>query len=685
MFFRLLLIGFPVALIAILLQAGFWVPGYDNQGERSPQRLQQLIQASSGDARLLNPVLSADSSSSRITGLVFDGLLKIDDALSLAPSLATRYELGERAYLMNPSSVDTLDEQVARIETELPRRLAQREGTPVRLLSVEIQAAHSEQRNLEGDGPDNAYTIHWPKRIALTLSDVVAELDTLLPTSGVARTLREALVADGPTEPTQLSDDALDDLVPTLERNPTIRFWLRDDVSFHDGHPLDANDVAFTVAAILDPRNRSPRRSDFEPIKAVEVLDLHTLQVTYKRLFAPAINAWTMGILPEHLLTTQAIRSEGLARGLDEEALDALSIRDSAQMRAPIGTGAYTFNEWRSDEFIHLQANPNYFDGPPRSEEFFFRIMPDPLTREIEFRAGALDSYQAQPHQAARYREDARFHSLSTTRPGYTYVGYNLRREPFSDPRFRRALGMAIDTEAIIRYVMFDEGERITGPYSSITPWYDHGVPTLPHAPEKAAKLLAEMGYKRGEDGMLWKDGKPLSITLITNNGNPQRKTITTILQREWQRLGIRCNVQLFEWAVFLKDFINPGAFDAVVLGWLTGIDPDLYQVWHSSQTGPSQLNFVGFKDQETDRLIESIRREYDPKRQQRMAHALHRRIAHLQPYTFLFAPRSTRVLDRKLVYGSAWRRAASHSSWRRWRCVLPHAALEKAEPCALI
>ncbi|MGI9430624.1 MAG: hypothetical protein ACR2PQ_00325 [Myxococcota bacterium] len=86
------------------------------------------------------------------------------------------------------------------------------------------------------------------------------------------------------------------------------------------------------------------------------------------------------------------------------------------------------------------------------------------------------------------------------------------------------------------------------------------------------------------------------------------------------------------------------------VLGWSTGIDPDQFSIWHSSQTGPQQLNFVGFEDAEADRLIESVRLEYDRDRQRELAHSLHRLIADAQPYTFLYAARSTSVLDRKIV-----------------------------------
>jgi ABC-type transport system substrate-binding protein len=337
-------------------------------------------------------------------------------------------------------------------------------------------------------------------------------------------------------------------------------------------------------------------------------------------------------------------------RGVSGPARESFGLREAEFSRAPVGTGPFRFVEWQSDDLIRLARNEHYFEGPPEYREYTLRVLPDLLTQELEFRAGAVDMYPAQPHQAARYREDARYQAFSAVGFGYSYLGYNLRSEVFRDVEVRRALAMAIDVEQIIRYVLYGEGERVTGPYAINTEWYDRSVAPLPYDPAGAEALLARRGWRRGPDGILAKDGKRLAFTLITNNGNPQRKAIAAIAQDAWRKIGIDCQVQLFEWAVFLKDFINTGNFDAVVLGWSTGIDPDQYQIWHSSQIGGQRLNFTAYASPEVDRLTEAIRREYDRERQVALAHELHRVIARDQPYTFLFASRGTTVVDRKIV-----------------------------------
>jgi ABC-type transport system substrate-binding protein len=250
----------------------------------------------------------------------------------------------------------------------------------------------------------------------------------------------------------------------------------------------------------------------------------------------------------------------------------------------------------------------------------------------------------------ARYKQDESYQSFSSLGFGYSYIGYNNRNPLFADARVRRALGMAVNVDEIIEYLLYGEGKQVTGPFPQNTEWYNPSVKPLPYDPEGARVLLAQAGWKPNSEGWLTKDGKIFEFNLITNSGNPIRKNIMTIVQNAWRKIGVKCNTQYFEWAVFLKDFINTGSFDATVLGWSMGIDPDIYQIFHSSQGGPQQLNFVGYNNPKADELILRIRQEYDRERQRELTYELHRLIAEDQPYTFLFVGLATRVLDKKIV-----------------------------------
>ena len=670
---RHVLILIPTLIILFLLQSYLWVPTYEEQTKGNPNRLHEYITASTGDATSLNPIISSNSTSSQIESLVFDSLLDRDEELRFRGRLATSWEISEEAYFyLNPQAViphamisgvgKTDAEGIARILRE-----AKKGGTDP---DPELKATLKRIKNIMIIPPEKVVTItHYkaakedkeekeieviiqaPARIKLILTEVDQDLfinlskilgnDYFASFDGIQHLKTDPLV-----DKKRLAAYAKEYL-PATEHNPVIIFHLRPNVRFHDGHIFDARDVKFTYEAIMDPKNLSPRTSDYEPIKSVEVIDSLTVRIVYKRLYSPALGTWGMGILPEHILNQEALKKEAERLGKDP---DKFSMRQSGFDRHPMGCGPFVFKEWKSDQFIDLNRFEDYWEGSPHYKRYAMRIIPDLLTQEMEFYAGTLDSYQVQPHQVERLKKDPRFQSFSGTSFGYTYIGYNMRRAPFNDVRVRRALGMAIDVNKIIDYVLYNQGERITGPFPKQTDYYDHKVPPLPYDPEGALDLLKEAGWLRNREGWLEKDGKRLEFTLITNSGNDIRKAILAIAQDGWKQIGVYVRTDILEWSVFIQERVHKLDFDALILGWVMGIDPDLYQIWYSNQTHPYQLNFVGFKNKEADDLIIKIRQEYDYEKQVEYCHKLHKIIAREQPYTFLYVGKWTAVLDKRIV-----------------------------------
>ncbi|NOQ43475.1 MAG: peptide ABC transporter substrate-binding protein [Dehalococcoidia bacterium] len=663
---RRLLIGLPIVVLLFLLQSYFWVPTYEEQTRGNPGRLEEYVTASIGDAQVLNPVLSADSASSDINGLVFEGLLDYDENLNFRSRLATSWEIHEEAYFYvnDRAEVPTLGhvdaDGLATLIIQARRRSAEGTDSLSRSLSnieaIEVFPVQQLLQEVTETLPDGnkvkvRLQISAPPRIKLRLKqvdqDIFDNLEKLLGPSYFTSFQAERFVGVEPAEFESKKKEYARVLLPAVEHNPVILFKLRPGVKFHDGHVFDGYDVKFTYDAIMDAANVSPRLPDYEPVKTVEVLHPLTVRIVYKRLYSPALGTWMMGILPEHLLDSEAMRDEARRRGLDPETM---SIRQSEFNREPIGCGPFVFREWKSDQYIVLDRFEKYWEGPPNYHSYTYRIVPDMLTQEMEFYAGTVDRYGALPHQVHRLKDDPRYQSFSGLSFGYTYIGYNLRRQPFDDLRVRKALGMAIDVEKIIRYVLYNQGQRITGPFPKQTDFYDHAIQPLPYDPEGALQLLAEAGWNRNQEGWLEKDGKRLQFTLISNQGNPIRKQLLPIVQNAWRKIGVDVRTDVLEWAVFIQERVNKLDFDVLILGWSMGIEPDLYQIWHSSQTGPYQLNFVGFKNAEADDLIIRIRQEYDRGRQIGYCHRLHEIIAAAQPYTFLYVGKWTALLDKRIV-----------------------------------
>ncbi len=665
---RRLLIFAPAALIAVLLQSYFWVPTYEQQTRGNPERMTEFITASIGDASVLNPILSADSASSEIGGLVFEGLIDRDKDLRFRGRIAQRWEIYEEAYFYVNETADVSGRGPAEAAevVDVIRRAIQSAGDKDRDLKNTLRNIEDIQilssRTFEhvqpfGTARDKTekttvkFQVSAPERIKLTLKSVdqnlFANLALILGKEYFTSfPYGRHIKPDHPLSGEQFESVA-GEILLAFEHNPVLVFHIRPDVRFHDGHVLDAGDVRFTYDAIMNPKNLSPRIADYEPVKSVEVIDPLTIRIVYKRLYSPAIGTWYMGILPEHLLNAEALEKEARRRGKDPATF---TMRQSEFNRQPTGCGPFRFREWKSDQFILLNRYEDYWEGPPNYARYIYRIIPDLLTQEMEFYAGTVDSYGVQPHQVKRLKADGRFQNFSGTSFGYTYIGYNLRRRPFDDHRVRLALGMAINVNKIIDYVLHGQGERITGPFVKQTEFYNASIAPPPFDPQGALQLLAEAGWQRNSQGWLEKDGRPLEFTLITNSGNDLRKAILAIAQDAWRQIGVKVSTDLVEWSVFIQERVNKLDFDALILGWSMGIDPDLYQIWHSSQTNPQQLNFVGFKNAEADDLIVRIRQEYDFNRQVEYCHRLHEIIAAEQPYTFLYVGKWTAVLDKRIV-----------------------------------
>jgi ABC-type transport system substrate-binding protein len=655
-------------IILILLQSYFWVPTYEEQTRGNPERLKKYITGSIGDASILNPILSADSASSAIETMVFEGLIDRDEELRFRGRLATRWNIHEEAIFqinesvnipdLNRSDPQSLVDWIKDAKENKNISSPELRATLDRITAISVLPPRNFTVTKMMKEPRDSknktqikINVAAPARIKLELNqvdqDLFQNISVLLGSNYFSLYRGEKyLKTDTPLEKETLAAYARE-ILPATEHNPILVFHLRPGVKFHDGHIFDAHDVRFTYEAIMNPKNLSPRIADYEPVKSVEVIDPLTVRIVYKRLYSPAIGTWGMGILPEHLLNSDAMEKEARKLGKDPKTF---ALRQSTFNRHPIGCGPYVFREWKSDQYIVLDRFNDYWEGTPNYENYVYRVVPDLLTQEMEFYAGTIDSYGVQPHQVERLKSDDRFQNFSGTSFGYTYVGYNIRRKPFDDRRVRLALSMAIDVEKIIKYVLYGQGERITGPFVKQTDYYNHDVKPVPYDPEGALRLLKAAGWKRNAQGWLEKDGKQLQFTLITNSGNDLRKAVLAIAQDAWKQIGIDVRTDLLEWSVFIQERVNKFDFDALILGWQMGIDPDLYQIWHSSQTHPHQLNFVAFKDQMADDLIIKIRQEYDYKNQVEYCHRLHEIIAREQPYTFLYVGKWTAVLDERIV-----------------------------------
>jgi len=427
------------------------------------------------------------------------------------------------------------------------------------------------------------------------------------------------------------------DLAESFEKTPdcmSATFHLRRGVKWHDGPEFTANDVLFTYHAIIDPKVVTPYKTDFEPVKEVRVIDPYTVRVDYSRPFAPGLATWGMGILPEHLLKGQDLNTSPFNRN-------------------PVGTGPFRFQEWLSGQKITLASNNAYFEQKGNIEEYTARVIPDQATQFLELQALNLDLMSLTPLQYTRQSETPlftrEFNKYKYPGLAYTYMGYNLKDPKFQDRKVRQAIAYAVDKKQIVEGVLFGLGRAATGPYIPESWAYDSSVQDFPYDPEKAKSLLAEAGWKDTDgDGILEKEGKAFSFTLLTNQGNDSRRKTAEMIQQYLIKVGIKVEIRVVEWQSLLHNFIDKRQFEAIVLGWAVGLDPDLYAIWHSSQMADEQFNFVSYQNPEVDALLVRGRETCNLEDRKKIYHEVHRRIAEDQPYLFLYYPTSVQVVHKR-------------------------------------
>ena len=362
--------------------------------------------------------------------------------------------------------------------------------------------------------------------------------------------------------------------------NPTrVRFSLRKGVQFHDGTPFNAKAVKFT----FDRAVKIPARwlTLFGPLKGAEVVDEYTVDVLTDVPYGPILGAVTM--LYAGIISPKAVETFGDDYG-----------------RHPVGTGPFKFKEWKTKEQITLVRNDQYWGKKAYLDEAVFKVIPEPGARMMGLRTGDLDMVvQPNPAELPAFRKDPKFTVAETQGQRIFPMVFNLTQPPVSDIKVRQALAMAVNTQAILDNIL--EGGGVTARSyiaPSILGFQDMNLgKRYPYDPKKAKALLAEAGWKPGSDGILYKDGKKLTLRFLgTKNRYLMDAEICEATQAMWKEIGIDVKLDFFEWAATFNQIRNPvNDYQVMYLGWVLpnpDADVNYYSLFHSSSMLPKGWNF---------------------------------------------------------------------------------------------
>lgn len=432
-----------------------------------------------------------------------------------------------------------------------------------------------------------------------------------------------------------------------------LKFKLREDIYWFDGVQMTADDVEFTYRLMIDPKTPTAYGGNFKVVKEFRRTGKFTFEVEYEEPFARALVTWANDILPKHIL----------------EGEDLLNTKYS---REPVGAGPYKLKEWVPGTQLVLEANPDFFEGKPYIDQIVYRIIPDLSTQFLELKAGHIDMMDLAPlqylYQTSGPGWDGCFNKFAYLASGYTFLGFNMNHPFFQDARVRQAIDYAIDRDELVKGVLYGLGEAANGPYKPGTWQYNDAVIPRAYDPAKARQLLAEAGWSDTDgDGILDRDGVPFAFSVITNQGNTQRIKTGVILQQRLRDIGIVVDLRTVEWAAFIKEFVDKGRFDAIILGWNIVQDPDNYNVWHSSMAVDGGLNFIRYTNDELDDLLERGRKIVDIAKRKpiydRVQEILHEDV----PYCFLYIPKALPIVQAKIQNIKAAPAGIGYNSTKWW------------------
>ncbi|MDK8641392.1 ABC transporter substrate-binding protein [Niallia taxi] len=399
------------------------------------------------------------------------------------------------------------------------------------------------------------------------------------------------------------------------EDNQTFTIKLNEKAEWSDGTPVTANDVAFTMNLVANPKtetaigtyltiidglNESGKFPDgVTEIPSLTIIDDKTIQFKTKTPVDPNMVKEQLGskfmILPEHVL--KDVAPEDLQK-------------DPFMQKPTVTNGPFKFVQYAKDQYVEYEKNDNYYLGEVQLDKMFVKIMPAAnlvaqlQTGEIQMNAaGGIGKIAVQDFDTVKGFENV----TTKTEKTYGYQNMMFNTEKITDEKVRQAFAYAIDREKIVNQLLKGEGEIVDGPYTSVSPYLDKDLATYTYDPEKAKQLLEEAG---------WDFDK--TIDFVVPIGNKVREQSADIIAQNLEAIGIKLNTTTYDFPTIMSK-AKAGEFDLLLMGFTNTIDPDVTTVYGSNATS----NYTNYSNPEVDKLLLAGKQEPDTEKRKEIYNEL--------------------------------------------------------------
>ena len=434
------------------------------------------------------------------------------------------------------------------------------------------------------------------------------------------------------------------------------KFVLRDDLTWSDGTPFTAHDIEFSFQTIMDPAVPVPAvRSGTDELKWVEAYDDRTVVFFHKEPLATNVGNISFPILPRHIYESSLAKDKSLQN----------SDYHLKYERTPVVSGAYRLkSRVVGQEFVVERREEWYMkDGQqirrkPYFREIRFRIIEDPNTALLAVKNGDIDEYQITPEQWVTQTNGDDFYRLNTKASGVEwalgYIGWNCKNPMFEDKRVRQAMSYALDHKEMLDEICYGLYEPSVGMFHP-SAWMAPNPAPQPYQQDldKAEDLLDAAGWIDSDgDGIRDKviNGRKVKFefSILLGEGSKTSERIATLLKSNLDQIGIICHPQPMEFTV-IQQRARDHDFQALMMGWGTGVDPDTTENIWSTKAIAAGRNYCSYSNPEVDELFEKGKREFDREERAKIYARIHMILWEDQPYTWLYVRNAFYAFNKDL------------------------------------
>ena len=456
---------------------------------------------------------------------------------------------------------------------------------------------------------------------------------------GLLKASTDLVLGANLAEDWSISDDGL-----------TFYYKLRDDVKFHDGVKLTTADVAFTFKWMMHKDYTGVRYDNWQFIQGaeeyragtaddvpgIEVINDREINIHFTQVDAPAFYTLsTWDISPYHVFKDTAIGE----------------LENHPAITQPIGTGPFKFSNWVEDQYVEMVRNPDYHGDVAKLEKLILKVANQDVA-QLELLTGNVDIAWVMPNADDwEMYEGTQGMAIELAieefpQNGYQYMSLNMTRDIFKDQAVRLAATYGINRERMVDGLLDGMGIIQVVPVASVSWAYATHLNPYPFDPTKAVQILEDAGYTKGGDGVWAKDGLRLEFELTYPTGNPVREDSALLIKEDLEAIGFKVNLKLVDFNT-LSDQCMSGDrnFDAYLLGWGLGEDPDGSNIWHPDST----WNTPGFYHPDNLRLLLEGR-EVVPIEERRPIYVEWQELLYKEaPYVWLYSPNDAFVYNSSL------------------------------------